>query len=49
MSVGETWFDVTNHWEGTATYLMVDDGGTIKIDKYDWAGIIIPVQPDFGN
>lgn len=49
VSVGETWLDYANRWDGTATYLILDDGGTLKIDEYDWVGVSTPVQPDFGN
>lgn len=49
VTVGEVWFDYANRWDGVATYLLVDEGGTLKVDKYDWVGVGVPVQPDFGN
>ena len=40
VSVGETWMpDTFNRDSGTATYVIVDDEGALKIDKYYWAGV----------
>jgi len=48
VSVGEVWIpDIFNRREGTATYVIVDDGGTLKIAKYYWAGVTFAVEPDF--
>jgi hypothetical protein len=40
VTVGEVWIpDSFNRDDGTATYVVVDDGGTLKIAKYFWAGV----------
>jgi hypothetical protein len=49
VAVGEVWTDPFNRWDGVANYVMVDDGGEVKIATYDWVGVKVPVQPDFGN
>ena len=47
VSIGEIWTDEFNRWDGTATYVLVDDAGQIKVNSYDWIGVKVPVQPDF--
>ena len=47
VAVGENWVDSFNRYEGTADYVIEDDGGTLKIDKYYWAGVKVVVEPDF--
>lgn len=49
VSVGETWTDPSNHFDGTAVYVIVDDDGTPQISRYYWAGVRVTVQPDFGG
>ena len=49
VSVGETWTDPFNHFDGTAVYVIVDDDGTPQISRYYWAGVRVAVQPDFGR
>lgn len=40
VSVEEHWTWATSKYEGTANYLIVDDGGTLKIANHYWAGIV---------
>ena len=49
VSIGETWLDAFNRHDGTATYLIVNDDGVVRIHTYDWAGIEVPVEADFDN
>ncbi len=46
VTVGEVWIpDIFNRRYGTASYVIVDDGGTLKIAKYNWAGVTVAVEP----
>jgi hypothetical protein len=48
VTVGEVWIpDTFNRSEGTASYVIVDDGGTLRIAKYYWTGVKVAVDPDF--
>jgi len=49
VTVGEIWTDPFNRWDGVATYVMVDDGGGVEIATYDWVGVKVPVEVDFGD
>ena len=50
VAVAETWIpDKLNQVDGVAVYVVVDDNGTTKIDKYYFAGQRVPVEYDFDS
>ena len=39
VSAVEVFFDTRQRYEGTATYVIVDNGGTLTIAEYHWIGV----------
>ncbi len=36
----EHWQEQHNHYDGIATYVVIDDGETLKITNHHWAGFV---------
>lgn len=49
VTVGETWTDPANRYDGTAGYVIVDDGGDPRISIYWWSGVKVDVLPDWAD
>jgi hypothetical protein len=45
-SVGENWVDQAARLDGTAGYVIVDDGGVLEISEQYWAGARLPLESD---
>jgi hypothetical protein len=40
VSVEENWIQRTSHYSGTATYVVVEEDGNLKIANHSWSGMI---------
>ena len=49
VTVEENFSDQFTLFEGTGTYTIVDEGGVMKIETYDWSGLITPLDPMWGG
>lgn len=45
----ESWSDVSNREDGVRVFVIVEQDGVPKIDRYSFATVKVPVVPDFGG